>query len=161
MQQAVDQLKASVGIPHLQFTLDGHFIGDLGAAIAAYYFNIQLNPTQKKGHDAVLTLGGAKADVEVKLRRNSKNIWFDSEPTHLLVFRLEPDDREVTLVYAGPGDVIRTKIRIGKVAFENGTRTFTGRQTVSLNQLAEHFDYGTFINSGSIPFRNPPVVAKA
>jgi len=160
VQQAVDQLKASVGIPHLQFTLDGRFIGDLGEAIAAHYFNIRLNSSQSKGHDAILLLNGVESDVEVKLRRNSSTIWFDSEPTHLIAFRLEPGDRHITLAYAGSGNVIRTRIRSEKVAFKADGRTFTSRQNVSLNQLAKHFDYATFIQGGSIPFRNQPDVVR-
>jgi hypothetical protein len=165
VQEAVDELKRSVGIPHLEFTLDGRFVGDLGEAIAAHYFDVALNPGQAKGHDATLTIDGEESDVEVKIRRNSTQIWFDSEPTHLLIFRFEPCDRRVTLVYAGPGDVIRTKIRNGEgkstklaVLAVDG-RSYTERQTISLNQLAEHFDYEAFMRHPSIPFRNRPELA--
>lgn len=149
---AVNELEEAFAESKLKFTLDGRFIGDLGELIAAYFFAIELNPGQHKGHDARL----GERDVEIKLRRNSTQIWFDSEPTLLIVFRMESCDTRVTLVYAGPGSVIRENIRHSEALHAADGRSFTERQTVSLNQLAEHFDYDSFMQSPTIPFRNHP-----
>jgi hypothetical protein len=165
VQKAVDQLKTSAGHDFLKFTLDGRLVGDLGEAIAEHLFTIKLHDSQQTGHDGTLERNGAIESVEIKTRRESTNIWFDSEPDHIIVFRLEDGDDRITLVYAGPGSVLRY-IRPGAqhgetVQSKAGAtiRKFAARQTVSLNQLAEHFKYEDFMKTPSIPFRNLPTVA--
>lgn len=165
VQRAVHQLKDSAGHKFLKFTLDGRLIGDLGEAIAEHFFDIQLHDSSRMGHDATLTINGACESVEVKMRRESTGIWFDSQPDHIIAFRMGEADTRITLIYAGPGSVlqkIRPDARVAKtIRTEVGAtiRKFTERQTVSLNQLAEHFDYEAFMAKPSIPFRNQPTVA--
>lgn len=165
VQKAVDQLKTSAGHEFLRFTLDGRLVGDLGEAIAEHLFAIKLHDSQQTGHDGTLDRNGAIESVEIKTRRESTNIWFDSEPDHIIAFRLDKGDALITLVYAGPGSVlqkIRPNARVAKtIRTKAGAtiRKFTARQTVSLNQLAEHFKYEDFMKTPSIPFRNLPTVA--
>lgn len=165
VQKAVHQLKESAGHKFLKFTLDGRLIGDLGEAVAEHFFNIELHDSSKMGHDATLQRNGSFESVEIKIRRESTGIWFDSQPDHIIVFRMEKCDGRITLIYAGPGSVlkdIRTEIEIAETIITDvgaTIRKFTGRQTVSLNQLAEHFKYEDFMNNPSIPFRNLPTVA--
>lgn len=164
--EAVEQLKRSAGHEFLKFTLDGRLVGDLGEAIAEHFFALKLHDSQQTGHDGtLLDMNGVIKSVEIKSRRESTNIWFDSEPDHIIAFRLEKGDARITLVYAGPGSVLR-KIRpnakvVKTIRTQAGAtiRKFTARQTVSLNQLAEHFSYEDFMKCPSIPFRNRPTVA--
>jgi len=166
IKSAVHELKLAAGHSHLGFTLDGRLIGDLGEAIAQHFFMIELCDSLKAGHDAVLTDGNKKWSVEVKMRRCSTGIWFDSEPDYLLVFRLEPGDKSITLVYAGAGSAIMAIKGLDsgacskEMASPQGAtiRPFKSRHTVSLNQLAKHFDYAKFMSKPSIPFRNVPVL---
>lgn len=165
VRDAVDQLKTSAGHDFLKFTLDGRLVGDLGEAIAEHFFAITLHDSQQTGHDGTLKRKGIIKSVEVKTRRESTNIWFDSEPDYIIAFRLEEGDDRTTLVYAGPGSVLR-KIRPHAkhdktVKSDVGAtiRKFTARQEVSLNQLAKYFNYEDFMKTPSIPFRNQPIVA--
>lgn len=165
VQKAVHQLKESAGHEFLKFTLDGRLIGDLGEAVAEHFFAIQLHDSLRMGHDATLNSHGTFESVEVKIRRESTGIWFDSQPNHIIAFRMEEGDARITLIYAGPGSVllkIRPEAQIAEtIHTELGAtiRKFTARQTVSLNQLAEHFKYEDFMKTPSIPFRNLPTVA--
>ena len=165
VREAAKQLKASAGHEFLRFTLDGHLVGDLGVAIAEHFFAIKLHDSHRTGHDGTLESKGAIESVEIKIRRESTGIWFDSEPEHIIAFRLEDADSRVTLVYAGPGSVLREIRRNAVIAKTVPTdvgakiHKFTARQTVSLNQLAEHFTYEDFMKNPSIPFRNQPTVA--
>ena len=165
VREAAKQLKESAGHEFLRFTLDGHLVGDLGVAIAEHFFAIKLHDSHRTGHDGTLESKRAVESVEIKIRRESTGIWFDSEPEHIIAFRLEDADSRVTLVYAGPGSVLREIRPDAQIAetirTEAGAtiRKFTARQTVSLNQLAEHFKYDDFMKNPSIPFRNPPTVA--
>jgi hypothetical protein len=165
VREAVRQLKESAGHEFLKFTLDGRLVGDLGEAIAEHFFAIKLHDSQQTGHDATLDRNKMIESVEVKTRRASTNIWFDSQPDQIIAFRLEEGDAHVTLVYAGPGSVlkmIRPHAQYGETVQTNAgatIRKFTARQTVSLNQLAEHFKYEDFMKTPSIPFRNLPTVA--
>lgn len=165
VQKAVDQLKTSAGHDFLKFTLDGRLVGDLGEAIAEHFFAIKLHDSQQAGHDGTLERNRSIESVEIKTRRKSTNIWFDSEPDHIIAFRLEKGDALITLVYAGPGSVLKKIRPNAKVAKTNRSkagatiRKFNARQTVSLNQLAEHFKYEDFMANPSMPFRNLPTVA--
>jgi hypothetical protein len=162
VQEAATQLADSVGHQFLKFSLDGHLVGDLGVAIAEHFFGITPHDAQKTGHDATLKRGKVIESVEIKIRRQSTNISFDSEPDHIIALRLEPGDKMVTLVYAGPGSVLRA-IRPNAAYAETQAhaliRKFERGQKVSLNQLAEHFDYKAFMKKPSIPIRNQPTVA--
>lgn len=162
VQEAANQLKKSVGHDFLKFSLDGHLVGDLGVAIAEYFFGITLHDAQQTGHDATLVRGKVIESVEIKIRRQSTNISFDSEPDHIIALRLEPGDRMVTLVYAGPGSVLRTirpNAAYAEIQAHASIRQFENGQKISLNQLAEHFAYEAFMANPSIPFRNQPTVA--
>lgn len=38
--------------PGRKFTLDGHLVGSIGEVVAAYMFDLTLNPASTQGHDA-------------------------------------------------------------------------------------------------------------
>lgn len=141
LQAAVDNLSEIAGHKQKKFTLDGRLIGDLGEVIAAHYFDLTLTDTQKTGFDATIASGPSKGEhVEVKCRRKSTGIGFDRIPKHLIVLKILPEDKEVELVYAGLGSVLRG-IRTGAELPDNGK--FQSQISVSTFQLAAHFDATT------------------
>lgn len=151
LQAAVDNLFDIAGHKQKKFTLDGRLIGDLGEVIAAHYFELTLTDTQKAGFDATIATGPSKGEhVEVKCRRKSTGIGFDRIPKHLIVLKILPGDREVELVYAGPGSVLN-KIRTSAGFSEAGK--FHSQISVSTGQLAEHFDPDTLPHF-AIPLRS-------
>src|SRR6056297_3707696 len=50
--------------PGRKFTLDGHLVGSVGEVVAAYIFDLELNPASTQGHDAMTRNG---KNVEIKL----------------------------------------------------------------------------------------------
>ena len=50
--------------PGRKFTLDGHLVGSIGEVVAAYIFDLDLNPASTLGHDARSQDG---RNVEIKL----------------------------------------------------------------------------------------------
>src|SRR3546814_7595988 len=63
-----------------RFTLDGHLVGSVGEVIAAYMFDLQLNPASTLGHDAV-ALDGRR--VEIKFTQG-RSVAIRHEPDHML-----------------------------------------------------------------------------
>lgn len=92
---AVDELE--VMFPGRHFTPDGHLVGSLGEALAAYHYGVQLSSASAHRHDG--TCGGR--NVQVKATQGDR-IALSSEPDHLLVLRLQRDGGFVE-EYNGPG----------------------------------------------------------
>jgi hypothetical protein len=84
--------------PGRKFTPDGHLVGSLGEAHAAYSYKLELLPNSKAGHDARNRSGRL---VQIKTTQRS-SVGLTSRPQLLLVLRLSRDGtfREV---YNGPG----------------------------------------------------------
>jgi hypothetical protein len=95
---AVDALETM--FPGRHFTPDGHMVGSLGEALAAYYYNIQLFQASAECHDGVC----ASRNVQVKATQGAR-IAITSEPEHLLVLRLNRDGSFVE-EYNGPGALV-------------------------------------------------------
>jgi hypothetical protein len=108
--------------PGRKFTLDGHLVGSVGEVIAAYMFNLSLNPASTKGHDAK-TFDGRS--VEVKLTQG-KAVAIRHEPEYLIVLH-RPKLGPVRVVYNGPGD------RPWKAS---GTMQSNGQRRIALSKLA-------------------------
>lgn len=92
---AVDELEKM--FPGRHFTPDGHMVGSIGEALAAYYYGITLFTASAKGHDG-------KVDdrlVQVKATQ-AKMISISSEPDFLLVLKISRDG-SFKEVYNGPG----------------------------------------------------------
>ena len=96
--EVTDALDQEFREENRKFTLDGHLAGSLGEILAAYAFDLELSRSSIKGHDAA-TGDGKK--VHIKLTGGTKSVAPRSEPEFLIVLRL--DDREVKVVYNGPG----------------------------------------------------------
>ena len=68
------------------FTPDGHMVGSLGEALAAYHYGLELQKPSFAGCDALKD--GRK--VEIKATQGTR-VAFRCEPDHLLVLRLNKD----------------------------------------------------------------------
>jgi len=104
---AVDELQAM--FPGRHFTPDGHMVGSLGEALAAYHYGIELSGASAPCHD-----GSCEGrQIQIKTTQGSR-IAISTEPEYLLVLRLKRDG-EFDEIYNGPGklvwDLISTKPR--------------------------------------------------
>mgnify|MGYP001130455131 CR=1 FL=1 len=108
---AVDELEQM--FPGRHFTPDGHMVGSIGEAIAAYYYGIELLPASAKRHDG--KVNGRRVQVKTT---QGKRIAISSEPQYLLVLQLtrEGDFREI---YSGPGSHVWARVS-GKPVPKNG-----------------------------------------
>src|ERR1700736_4354166 len=84
MAERVDFLKkiAHAEGVHREFTLDGRFVGDIGELTAHRYFKIDLHLKQKTGHDAEYVEGGARLNVQIKVRRACDAIDLKAAAAH-------------------------------------------------------------------------------
>lgn len=101
--QHLDNLySASAGLeemfPGRKFTLDGHLVGSIGEVVAAYMFDLDLNPASTLGHDAISAEG---KNVEIKLTQG-RSVAIRHEPEHLIVL-CRPKGGPVHVVFNGPG----------------------------------------------------------
>lgn len=96
--RAVDKLEAM--FPGRHFTPDGHMLGSIGEALAAYHYRLTLSQASAKCHD-----GACKGRlVQIKATQRSR-IAISSQPEHLLVLRLKRDG-SFTEAYNGPGSPV-------------------------------------------------------
>lgn len=152
LQKAVDRLANLHPLSNRRFTLDGRVIGDIGEVIANAIFDIKLKEHQTPGFDAKVMTGANKDKrVEIKCRRKCDVIDFVTTPDLLVVLWICDNDACYELVYAGPGDVIRSiKPKSAK------------RSRVKLSELRDRFSWNAFENDPTIPLRKKitPVSAK-
>ena len=87
--------------PGRKFTLDGHLVGSIGEVVAAYMFDLDLNPASTQGHDAKTSDG---RDVEIKLTQG-KSVAIRHEPEHLIVLQ-RAKGQQVRVVFNGPGAIV-------------------------------------------------------
>lgn len=86
--------------PGRKFTFDGHLVGSIGEVVAAYIFDLDLNPASTQGHDARSPDG---RDVEIKLTQGS-SVAIRHEPEHLIVLH-RPKGGPIRVVFNGPGSI--------------------------------------------------------
>lgn len=79
------------------FTPDGHMVGSLGEALAAYYYGLELLPASTAGCDAVRD--GKR--VEIKTTQTNR-VAFRCRPDYLLVLKLQ-EDGSFAEIYNGAG----------------------------------------------------------
>ena len=99
--RALKDLRGATG---RRFTLDGVALGDLGEAVAAWRYGVNLHSSQStKGSDGVAPRKSRRS-VEVKItQREEVAIASHSDrPDHLLVFHLDRESGAVDEVYNGP-----------------------------------------------------------
>ena len=99
--------------PGRHFTPDGHLVGSIGEALAAYHYDVQLLTASSKGHDA--TWQGYS--VEIKATQGV-SVALRHRPERLLVLTLHADGTWGE-AYNGPGDPVWNLFR-GKALPSNG-----------------------------------------
>ncbi|WP_119462919.1 DUF6998 domain-containing protein [Rhodospirillaceae bacterium SYSU D60014] len=86
-------------VPQRKFTPDGHLVGSIGDAVAAYAYGLALLSQSGAIHDASAASGQL---VQVKLTGRDRNVQLTHPYEHLIVLRLT-GRREFREVYNGPG----------------------------------------------------------
>lgn len=117
---AVDGLEAM--FPGRHFTPDGHMVGSLGEALAAYHYGIELSKASAVCHDG--TCGTRQ--VQVKATQGDR-VSLTSQPEHLLVLKLKRDGTFIE-EYNGPGERVWNLVA-------HKPRTKNGQYQVSLAAL--------------------------
>lgn len=125
MYKLVDELEAMFQGRH--FTPDGHTVGSIGEAIAAYYYGLTLLPASTKGMDAKIESN----PVEIKATQGD-SIAPRCHPERLLVILLKRDGSWEE-VYNGPGDVVWQLVG-NKPLPKNGQYQVRCRKLRELNQ---------------------------
>lgn len=116
--------------PGRKFTLDGHLVGSIGEVVAAYMFDLDLNPASTLGHDARSHDGH---NVEIKLTQG-RGVAIRHEPEHLIVLH-RPIGGPIRVVFNGPGAIAWSAA--GKMQ-KNGQRPIAlSRLSLLSHQVAE------------------------
>lgn len=109
--------------PGRKFTLDGHLVGSIGEVVAAYIFDLDLNPASTLGHDGIAPDG---RKVEIKLTQG-RGVAIRHEPEHLIVLH-RPKGGPMRIVFNGPG----------KLAWAAaGSMQKNGQRPISLSRLSQ------------------------
>ena len=87
--------------PGRRFTPDGHMVGSIGEVLAQHMYDLELLPPSYETHDAKSRLGEL---VQIKATQ-VKGVSLSSEPSHLLVLKLEKTGH-VHVIYNGPGALV-------------------------------------------------------
>lgn len=98
MYALVDELEHM--FPGCHFTPDGHMVGSLGEALAAYCYGVALSPASALCHDG--SCDGR--NVQVKATQTDR-IAISSNPDFLLVLALNRDGT-FQEIYNGPGETV-------------------------------------------------------
>jgi len=101
LYQITDTLNKEFASEGRRFTLDGHLLGSIGEVLAAFAFDLRLDPPSKKGHDA-RTKDGKR--VQIKLTAVDSSISLNDEPDFLIALQLS--DERLDIVYNGPGAIV-------------------------------------------------------
>jgi len=103
--------------PVRKFTLDGQLVGSIEEVVAAYMFDLELNPASTLAHDAN---SPDVKNVEIKLTQG-RSVAVRHEPDYLIVMH-RPKDGPVRVVYNGPGAPVWTEAGTKQ---RNGQNHFT------------------------------------
>jgi hypothetical protein len=117
---AVDGLETM--FPGRHFTPDGHMVGSLGEALAAFHYGVVLAGASNECHDGVC----GTRQVQVKATQGAK-IAMSSQPEHLLVLRIYRDGK-FTEEFNGPGSIVWQLVK-------DKPRPKNGQYQVSLSTL--------------------------
>jgi hypothetical protein len=112
--------------PGRPFTPDGHLVGSIGEAIAAYLFDLHLTTPSSAGVDAIAPDGST---VEIKITQRNSVALRGKHPlaARLVVLKLHPDGVP-TVAYNGP------TAPVWRIA---GPVQSNGQRQVSLSRLRQ------------------------
>ncbi len=123
LRQIVKQLQDAY--PKKRFTLDGRLVGDLGEVLAKFEYDIELNDTLQKHHDAKTSDGRL---VQIKATMHDLLTFpADHVPDYYLGIKIE-NDGTLTEVFNGPGSVAYGAIK-------SRQRPKTNLHSISINAL--------------------------
>ena len=104
---ARDGLRRRYTSSGLRFTLDGNLVGDIGEAVAAELYGLQLTARCGAGIDA-MSPGPVSKSVQVKASGTFRGPAFrevDLRADHLLFFHLDFDRRVGQTIFNGPEEI--------------------------------------------------------
>ena len=110
------------------FTPDGHMVGSIGEALAAFHYGLTLTPPSTKGCDATL---GAKR-IEIKATQADR-VAFRCEPEYLIVLKIERDGT-FEEIYNGKGSRVWSSV-LHKPLPSNGQHQVSVSALRKLNML--------------------------
>lgn len=125
---ARDSLKARYAASELRFTLDGNLVGDLGEAVAAELFGLELSSRCGAAIDG-FSPEPRRRSVQVKASGTFRGPAFrkqDVGADHLLFFHFDFDRRVGQVLFNGP-----EKIALAQMP----TSWVTGQRMISLKRL--------------------------
>jgi hypothetical protein len=128
--------------PGRKFTLDGHLVGSIGEVVAAYMFDLSLNPASTQGHDDRARDG---RQVEIKLTQG-RGVAIRHEPEHLIVLH-RPVGGPIRVVFNGPGPVAWAAA---------GAMQKNGQRPISLSRLTALSN--DVFDQDRLPVLRPPPV---
>lgn len=108
--------------PGRHFTLDGHLVGSIGEALAAYYYGLELLTASTKGRDAKW----GEQFVEIKATQRD-TVGFRCEPDFVLVLQID-DNGSFKEINNGRGHRIWDCLK-------DKPRPSNGQYQISLNRL--------------------------
>ena len=117
---AVDELERM--FPGRHFTPDGHMVGSIGEALAAFYYGLELFAASAEAHDG--TVGNRLVQVKAT---QTRTISISSEPEFLLVLKIARDG-SFNEIYNGPGSPVWALV-------SHKPRPKNGQYQVSLSML--------------------------
>jgi hypothetical protein len=108
---ARNELKKHFSSVDLRFTFDGNLVGDLGEAVAAELFDIELTGRGKEAIDGYYSLD--RRTVQVKASGTSRGAAFrkvESKADHLLFFHFNYDECYGEVIYNGPEEPVKASL---------------------------------------------------
>jgi hypothetical protein len=138
---ARDALKQRYAASGLRFTLDGNLVGDIGEAVAAELFGLELTARCGAAIDGFAP-GPAGKSVQVKASGTFRGPAFrklEVGADHLLFFHLDFDQRRGVVIFNGPEAVALSKM----------PPTWRGQRMISLKHLRNA--YGGLTDGEKLP----------
>ncbi|MES2895418.1 MAG: hypothetical protein V4759_05255 [Pseudomonadota bacterium] len=138
---ARDSLKQRYAASGLRFTLDGNLVGDIGEAVAAELFGLELTARCGPAVDGFAPGPGHKS-VQVKASGTFRGPAFrklELGADHLLFFHFDFDRRRGKVIFNGPESVALSRM----------PTSWTGQRTVSLKHLRDA--HGALADQDKLP----------
>jgi hypothetical protein len=128
---ARDGLKQRYAASGLRFTLDGNLVGDIGEAVAAELFGLELSARCGPAIDGFAP-GTNRQSVQVKASGTFRGPAFRKQELgadYLLFFHFDFDQRRGKVIFNGPE----------RVALSKMPASWTGQRTVPLKHLRDAY----------------------